>query len=211
MNSRSWNAAQLMAVMQNHQLPDNKLAVIVNLLGPARTTKAVAECRQNMGLRHAKADQWCVANEEILRVHAANSNLSMSQIGRMMGFSKNAIIGKLRRLGIERDYTPNLTRARKARSRRPKAPKIIPIPPPARNTHDFVFGAGHPFGLETAPAIAESVTTDGLRICDPGFRGCRWPLSGEMADRRFCCVETDGQVYCAKHARKAYQVRARAA
>ena len=127
--------------------------------------------------------------------------LSAAQVARRIGASRNAVIGKVTRLGLT---TSNRQRASapNAEARRTR-PKLNPKP--------ILKIAGNGTVFERSEAREPRVTTTfregpgGLRIIDPGFGGCRWPLNGEGAEVRFCCARpVDGQPYCADHARDAY-------
>ena len=54
----------------------------------------------------------------------------------------------------------------------------------------------------TIVEIGDMDRTDGLRIMDDGFGGCRWPIGGEGADCRFCCLPSAGKPYCEAHERR---------
>ena len=122
--------------------------------------------------------------------------LSTAEIGRRMGVSKNAVVGKAHRLNlparpspIRRDATPA---ARQPTPRpivaRPIAPRPVrpATPPPAPM-------------LAPRPAAPRHVSR-------AGARSCSWPI-GEPGTRgfHFCgCEALTGKPYCAEHAAVAY-------
>ncbi|MGH6828372.1 MAG: GcrA family cell cycle regulator [Rhizomicrobium sp.] len=115
--------------------------------------------------------------------------LSASQIARAMGgVTRNAVIGKVHRLGLAGRAMP--ARAERPRVSVPKTPRAH-VPP--------------------APVIEEDPLTleDGnfatvLTISD---RMCRWPIGDPAANEFHFCgrAPKPGSPYCDAHARKAYQ------
>lgn len=128
--------------------------------------------------------------------------LSGAQIAEAIrGATRNAVIGKLHRLGVicspirKIEATKRTNASRGAKGRQKPKPAFAPA---------FVFG--NLAGAPTVPKppsninITDSNRGGGLRIIDPGFRGCRWPLSGEGSEMRFCCAAlSPGSYYCTSH------------
>ena len=116
--------------------------------------------------------------------------LSASQIARTMGgVTRNAVIGKVHRLGLSgravttRSERPRYTSHARPRPSRPALPEPVVIDEP-----------------EPAPGEFSTVLSLNDRIC-------KWPIGnpGEPGFR-FCGHKAvDGTPYCADHARKAYQ------
>jgi GcrA cell cycle regulator len=123
--------------------------------------------------------------------------LSTAEIGRRMGVSKNAVVGKAHRLHlparpspIRRDAPGTVPRVAAPRpiKARPVAPRPIRqvAPPPAA-----------PLAPRPAPPRHASRA---------GARSCSWPI-GEPGTRgfHFCgCEALTGKPYCAEHASIAY-------
>jgi GcrA cell cycle regulator len=133
---------------------------------------------------------------------------STAEIGRRMGISKNAVVGKAHRLTlparpspIRRDATPRpapvpraprpapmpLQRLAAAPAPRPAAAPATPAPPPVAATAPV---------LRSFPAARPRI----------GARSCCWPL-GEPGTQgfRFCGGDPmAGKPYCAEHAALAY-------
>lgn len=129
---------------------------------------------------------------------------SGAEIKRAMGAaSRNMVIAKLNRMGMLG------TRQKPAAPALKVKPKAAPKPAKAQPAFaPSVKVQHHPpsvvAGLHT---VAQPLPLSRqLRIMDPGFRGCRWPLEGPMdvtsAETRFCCAP--GFPYCATHAARAY-------
>ena len=125
---------------------------------------------------------------------------SASEIGMVLGFSRNAIIGKIQRNGWKgpNSWTNRDTSTVKATVAKPrprpnwtvkhKAPTAIPSPP-----------------LPPSPdAAMRSFAEDGPKTFEEADFGheCRWPLGDR--DFVFCCAPTDVPPYCHQHARIAF-------
>lgn len=134
---------------------------------------------------------------------------STAEIGRRMGISKNAVVGKAHRLNLSARPSP-IRRDSQPRVERPRVPRATPrrdvmrMPSPAA-----------PVQRQAAPtpAVPKAVAAPTLvrsSFQRSGQRNCCWPL-GEPGspDFRFCSAEgLAGKPYCAAHAAVAY-VKAR--
>lgn len=139
--------------------------------------------------------EWGPDAIETLRALWAEG-LSTAEIGRRMGVSKNAVVGKAHRLNlparpspIRRDGAsaprPAVARAPVRRSLPPRPVAPPPPPPPA------------PVVQRPAPV---------RHVSRAGARSCSWPI-GEPGTRgfHFCgCEALPGKPYCAEHAAVAY-------
>ncbi|WP_137126002.1 GcrA family cell cycle regulator [Roseomonas sp. HF4] len=129
---------------------------------------------------------------------------STAEIGRRMGISKNAVVGKAHRLNlsarpspIRRDATP-----RPAPAARPARPALVPMQrlvsaPPPRPA-----AAPAPAPVAVAPVV-RSFPAARPRM---GARSCCWPL-GEPGTPGFHFCGADpmaGKPYCTEHAALAY-------
>ena len=140
---------------------------------------------------------------------------STAEIGRRLGLSKNAIVGKAHRLDLPGRPSPirrdggNTARA----PRRPLVPQLADIVPlttavvvPAR----LLPETGR-FPQRAAPAPTKPVAHDRVTLapCSPGAVGnkpCCWPIGEPGArDFRFCdSLALIGKPYCDEHAQLAY-------
>jgi GcrA cell cycle regulator len=116
--------------------------------------------------------------------------LSASRIAKMMGgISRNAVIGKVHRLGLAgRACAPRGERIRVAAPH--KHARVHVPPPPVIEEEPIVLEDGH---FATVLTISD--------------RMCRWPI-GDPSDSEFhFCGRNpkSGSPYCEAHARKAYQ------
>jgi GcrA cell cycle regulator len=145
---------------------------------------------------------WTTERIEQLRIHVVNG-LTCSQIAAEIGVTRNAVIGKIHRLGLTPVRPPGApTRHCPPRERRPRL-----WPPRARpRSRD----AG-PFADKNA---AEATLVESQAPCslvELAQGKCRWPIGGTAAsDFAFCGNEAIGGLsYCAGHTRMAYRYSAR--
>ena len=118
-----------------------------------------------------------------------DQNLSCRQIAASFDwvFSRNAIIGKARRLSL----TPRFT----AKAGRPRMHPIDPVRrqrPPKQLHPKPVITAVDPFGFPTEPG--------GVPLLELKSGQCRWPLNGEGLAAMFCAAAVEqSQSYCGRH------------
>ena len=167
---------------------------------------------------------WTDEVIERLRAFWAEGH-STAEIGRRMGVSKNAVVGKAHRLGLTARPSP-IRRApggeapRRAAIRRTVGPTLPPLsevvepvelpPPPAPPAPPplrVAVAAPPPAPVPSLPSVAapslRSVgrTSGGGRVIP-----CCWPI-GEPGTRsfRFCdAASAAGKPYCSEHAALAY-------
>jgi GcrA cell cycle regulator len=150
---------------------------------------------------------WTLDREELLKkLH--KEGLSASQIAARItstGFecSRNAVIGKANRMGLTGGDKPRRsTRCPKPR-RKPKVGGAINLVFGGRKSAKLFLEA-EPFvaGPELVIPEAERKSIQTLEEND-----CRWPIGDpQHADFHFCGkAKEPGLVYCAHHARRAYQ------
>jgi GcrA cell cycle regulator len=148
----------------------------------------------------AKTMDW--SQEAIATLRALwDEGHSTAEIGRRMGVSKNAIVGKAHRLNLPARPSPirrDGPAAPRAASPRPQAPRALP---PAR---PMIAPPPRPAIQAPPPAPApQPVVRAFPRL---GTRSCCWPI-GEpgTAGFRFCTSEAIlAKPYCPEHAAMAY-------
>jgi GcrA cell cycle regulator len=160
------------------------------------------------------ASGWTEERVELLK-KLWNDGLSASQIaGELGGVTRNAVIGKVHRLGLSgRAKTPSsaAARPRKAVTRAPAgfsghapatrgATALSPRPRPAPEAQ--IQPRVELLDPDVVVPFSERVTIMELRE-----NMCRWPMGDPVnPDFRFCGLKTDAGVpYCAYHCRIAYQ------
>jgi GcrA cell cycle regulator len=160
-------------------------------------------------------EAWSSERIELLKRHF-QAGLSCSQIARELGVTRNAVIGKMNRLGLSRPkdvIAAQQAHRRAARLAQAKGPSTSTPrmwrPKSARPNifaqHEMLASA---FG-EPQPRAAEVPIADGggCTLLELGQEKCRWPVSqAGVADFRFCGnTPVKGLPYCMGHARIAYR------
>jgi GcrA cell cycle regulator len=148
-------------------------------------------------------ETWTPERVEQLRSFVV-TGLTCSQIAAQIGVTRNAVIGKIHRLGLSPGRPAGgATRTCPPRARQPRAAG-------QRKLLRLMWSDGAP----AADAEATSATVESAQPCsllDLERGKCRWPV-GEPAgaDLIFCGnAAADGFSYCAGHARMAYRVPTR--
>ena len=151
---------------------------------------------------------WTEERVEVLKKLWAEGH-SASQIAKQLGgVTRNAVIGKVHRLGLSGRATPSRPVKRPPRLARPK-PRIRPDGVPSttdtnidetrirRSDQDAIVSA-----LQPAP-VADGEAATILTLRDSM---CKWPI-GDPADPKFafCGRKSDCGPYCSEHAKVAFQ------
>jgi len=151
---------------------------------------------------------WTDERVEILKKLWAEG-LSASQIaGRLGGVSRNAVIGKVHRLGLSGRATTSRNKPARPRSRigtikRPTKPRFNPAGNPALRA---LYGVdGETFDLPEADQ--DIAVEDRVKLVDLTECSCRFPIGDPQSpDFGFCNRQKmDGLPYCEIHARRAFQ------
>ncbi|MBL0930769.1 MAG: GcrA cell cycle regulator [Alphaproteobacteria bacterium] len=130
--------------------------------------------------------------------------LTTAEIGKRLGISKNAVVGKAHRLHLPARPSPIKRTGprpqvfRQTATVRPSAPRIAaPRPAPA---------AQAPTSAQALRALANQPSAKRLPMMALNSSTCRWPI-GDPGDAEFhFCGEKaeDGKPYCTAHASIAY-------
>ena len=148
-------------------------------------------------------------NEAIDRLRALwAEGHSTAEIGRRMGISKNAVVGKAHRLDLPARPSPirrdPATPRPVATGRRPTLPPLrAALPIPAAPRREEPKPAAAPAVLALPPKPAASVVRAFPRVSS---KACCWPI-GEPGTSgfRFCGGDpVAGKPYCTEHAALAY-------
>ena len=150
-------------------------------------------------------ETWTPERVEQLRNHVVNG-LTCSQIAAQIGVSRNAVIGKIHRLGLSPGRPPGgSARSCPPRARHPRAAG-------QRQLLRLMWSEGERLAEVAAPPSIESAQPCSLFDLEHGK--CRWPLGGPGGDNgavafMFCGNSAvDGFPYCPGHARMAYRMPA---
>jgi len=145
--------------------------------------------------------EWTDATVTRLR-QLWDDGYSTAEIGRRLGVSKNAVVGKAHRLDLPGRSSPIRVGSGKPRPpRRPPVPKLADLMP----LRSLVVPSAT---IRAAPSItaapAHAVAPVSLRL---GKTPCCWPVGEPGAPAfRFCdALAIAGKPYCEAHCRSAYR------
>tara|TARA_B100001029_G_C14843983_1_gene329915 strand:+ start:78 stop:548 length:471 start_codon:yes stop_codon:yes gene_type:complete len=124
-----------------------------------------------------------------------DQGLPTAQIGKLLGFTKNAVVGKAHRIGLERRPSPirrTSIKPDRKKARSPVMPKLKfenVLENPENQKEDLKF----------QPAVKNLLNTKVKR-------GCEWPMGHpDETDFRFCEKERfEDKPYCLQHCAVAY-------
>ena len=128
--------------------------------------------------------------------------LSASQIAKQLGgVTRNAVIGKVHRLGLSGRATPSQPQRPIFKAPRAPRPAVAAAPAP-RRTLEPVMPSSQPPVPAYYPEEPGSAT-----VLTLGAHMCKWPIGDPSSDAfTFCGRRSDREgPYCMDHARVAYQ------
>jgi GcrA cell cycle regulator len=151
---------------------------------------------------------WTDERVELLK-KLWSEGLSASQIaGRLGSVTRNAVIGKVHRLGLSGRATTSRMKTHRPRTRlanpkRPVKPRFAQVGNPAvRALYTMDAEAYVPPAEELVIPLAERKTIQTLTECS-----CRWPIGDPQTPEFHFCGRTKVPLlpYCEVHARRAFQ------
>ncbi|MGQ0686671.1 GcrA family cell cycle regulator [Bradyrhizobium sp.] len=149
----------------------------------------------------ASAPTWNDERLEALKNHFA-AGLSCRQIAAEIGVSRNAVIGKLSRLGLSREKTGDAIRRKKPRERRARTGSV------PRLQFEMLRQVYDEAAFTDTPVVSERRCT----LFELGKEHCRWPVNTDTEAFAFCGnPPLAGMPYCQGHTRLAYRSLARRA
>jgi len=167
-----------------------------------------------------EAGAWTEDRVELLK-KLWSDGLSASQIaGELGSVTRNAVIGKVHRLGLSgrakspavNSGAPRAAAPRKAPTRSPSHPMAGPAAGMTRGANALApqYAAEADAETQQAPAPSEDVVvpfSERVTIMDLREYMCRWPMGDPTTPEfRFCGGRSQtGMPYCTYHARIAYQ------
>jgi GcrA cell cycle regulator len=163
----------------------------------------------------AKRATWDLELTEQMK-RCFHAGLSCSQIAGEIGVTRNAVIGKLHRLGLTRPRdiaAAQVAQRRAAKLARPTTPRPSSPKTWLPKRLRLSIAAQHELLAASFPAAALPVEEipihngRGCTLLELGQAHCRWPISSPgAADFCFCGNEpVKGLPYCPGHARIAYR------
>jgi GcrA cell cycle regulator len=152
---------------------------------------------------------WTSDIVEQLRALAAQG-LSARQIGDAVGASRNAVIGKMHRMGIPFANLPpkNLARASKPKAQTNGGAVIAAIKAAERRSLDDYLAA---IDVDTCPSagpeIDQNISSPLVALLDLKPSDCRWPIDDDTGKLFFCGCQRmhDRTPYCDMHHKIAYK------
>lgn len=145
------------------------------------------------GREHARAPaegRWSPDRIALLRRLWLEDGLSASEIAPRLGVSRNAVLGKVHRLGLSN------RRPRQAPPPRPRCPQRRRSKPPVTSKRTLQPATS---GWD-APSVGLAARVEDLTPC-----ACRWPIGDPRAPAfGFCGRPAAAAPYCEAHRRVAY-------
>lgn len=149
----------------------------------------------------ATVPTWTTERLEALKMHFA-AGLSCRQIAAELGVSRNAVIGKLSRLGLSREKSGAVP-LRPKRPRERRARGSVP-----RQQLEMLRAVYDEAAFTDAPVVSEHRCS----LFELSKERCRWPVNAEAEEFSFCGnTPLAGLPYCQGHTRLAYRSLARRA
>ena len=140
---------------------------------------------------------WDDSNVSKLR-ELWDQGLPTAQIGKLLGFTKNAVVGKAHRIGLERRPSPIRRTAVKPDRKKARSPIIPKLN--FETTKDEI--KDKPVVQQNFQPIVKNLFTKKVR------RGCEWPEGHpDESDFKFCGKERfEEKPYCIDHCAVAYVI-----
>lgn len=153
---------------------------------------------------------WSDERVEVLK-KLWHDGLSASQIAKLLGgVTRNAVIGKVHRLGLSGRATPSKPQRTVFKAPRPPRAESQARPAPVRFAKPQADGATPQFSTTPKPPrmdLVQAVELAGTAtVLTLGARMCKWPI-GDPAEETFTLCGRRQVVgsYCADHAQVAHQ------
>lgn len=146
---------------------------------------------------------WTDERVELLK-KLWQDGLSASQIAKQLGgVTRNAVIGKVHRLGLSGRAAPSKPSKPVFKAPRPQRPAPQPVAAAPRR-------APEPAAIAQPAQVARYVeeAPGSATVLTLGAHMCKWPIGDPSLDSfTFCGRRTGGEVgpYCAEHSEVAYQ------
>ena len=126
-----------------------------------------------------------------------DQGLPTAQIGKLLGFTKNAVVGKAHRIGLERRPSPIRRTAVKPDRKKARSP-VMPKLNFENNSEQNI----EPIFHTNFKPVEKNLIVSSVK------RGCEWPVGHpDESDFHFCEKERfEDKPYCLKHCAVAYVI-----
>ena len=123
--------------------------------------------------------------------------LPTAQIGKLLGFTKNAVVGKAHRIGLERRPSPIRRTSVKPDRKKARSPVM-----PKLNFETKQSETASPIESKTFQPVVKNLFNSSVK------RGCEWPKGHpDEIDFHFCGEDRfEDKPYCLEHCAVAYVV-----
>ena len=140
---------------------------------------------------------WNEANVARLK-ELWDQGLPTAQIGKLLGFTKNAVVGKAHRIGLERRPSPIRRTAVKPDRKKARSPIIPKLNFEIAKKEETAI----PTSQQNFQPVVKNLFTKNLK------RGCEWPEGHpDESDFKFCGKERfEDKPYCIDHCAVAYVI-----
>jgi len=127
-----------------------------------------------------------------------DQGLPTAQIGKLLGFTKNAVVGKAHRIGLERRPSPIRRTAVKPDRKKARSPIIPKLNFEVKKDE----AKENPVHQQTFQPLVKNLFTKSVK------RGCEWPEGHpDESDFKFCGKERfEDKPYCIDHCAVAYVI-----
>ena len=127
-----------------------------------------------------------------------DQGLPTAQIGKLLGFTKNAVVGKAHRIGLERRPSPIRRTAVKPDRKKARSPIIPKLNFEIAKKEETAI----PISQQNFQPVVKNPFTKSLK------RGCEWPEGHpDESDFKFCGKERfEDKPYCIDHCAVAYVI-----
>ena len=127
-----------------------------------------------------------------------DQGLPTAQIGKLLGFTKNAVVGKAHRIGLERRPSPIRRTAVKPDRKKARSPIIPKLNFEIAEKEETAI----PISQQNFQPVVKNLFTKSLK------RGCEWPEGHpDESDFKFCGKERfEDKPYCINHCAVAYVI-----
>ena len=127
-----------------------------------------------------------------------DQGLPTAQIGKLLGFTKNAVVGKAHRIGLERRPSPIRRTAVKPDRKKARSPIIPKLNFEISKKEEKAI----PLTQQNFQPVVKNLFTKSVK------RGCEWPEGHpDESDFKFCGKERfEDKPYCIDHCAVAYVI-----